>query len=802
MQSRLRILLRHDGEDDLLHLREGLVREGLHCTLKIVRDDAALDAALREEWDAIVYVPARGVDLSAVLRRIERSPRQPSPIVLREEMCAEHAMQALHAGAADCICPMDMARLADSIRRSCMERRLPGLTCRVRRKLLDTVMKCTLAGVFITDEDGEFLFINDAAVRMLGLGGDCLKCCPGADLGTIFQPETSASIMQRLRGEGEFRFDTRIHAQGGHVFPVEGVLSLVEEAGQAYCIGAVYDVADRRAVEIALEEKEERYRRLFEDCPISLWEEDLSGCRQYFDALREQGVTDFYDYFRSTPQAVAECARRVKILNVNKASLDLLEARSKDELMQSLGRIVSPASLPVLAEEFGALASGETSYDGELDHVTLKGSIRQVEVHFRVAPENVKDLRRVVVSLLDVTERRTVERQLRDVRAQLEQRVEERTRELNSANARLRAEVAERRRTEESLRRSEAALREAQSIARLSTWEYDPVARRFHLPREVFVLFGYPANDDGISTEMFLQLVHPGDRDEVVQSYYTALEGKQPYDMEFRLRRCDGGYRWVHVRCRVRHREQDGTPIAFGTVQDITDSADAREQIRHLSQELIRVQEIERQRMSLDLHDNVAQTLLSIKLASTTLFDDYEDIPEELRRRLARLSSGLQDAINSVRDLSYDLRPPLLDQFGLARSLELHCRELQDKTGVSMDFAAAGMDNVRLDSEMEINLYRLVQEALRNAVNHAKARNVAVRIVSSSPDILLRVEDDGMGFDLERRRTLALRERRMGLSSMEERARLVGGSLTVKSQPGMGTKILAEVPVRERQRAR
>jgi signal transduction histidine kinase len=162
------------------------------------------------------------------------------------------------------------------------------------------------------------------------------------------------------------------------------------------------------------------------------------------------------------------------------------------------------------------------------------------------------------------------------------------------------------------------------------------------------------------------------------------------------------------------------------------------------------------------------------------------------------LSKTLQASITAVRDLSYDLRPPGMDQLGLIRTVYQYCEDFAAKNNVSVDFYSAGMKDLQMDFDTEINLFRLIQEGLNNIRQHARAGHVVIRLVASSPNIILRIEDDGQGFDVEHRLARSLKEKRMGLSSMEERVSLLEGRMNIRSRPSKGTKILIEVPFRER----
>jgi two-component system, NarL family, sensor kinase len=224
----------------------------------------------------------------------------------------------------------------------------------------------------------------------------------------------------------------------------------------------------------------------------------------------------------------------------------------------------------------------------------------------------------------------------------------------------------------------------------------------------------------------------------------------------------------------------------------------AADRLRSLSRELLRAQETERQRLARELHDNVAQDLSGLRLGLGALADRLEGGGEtalsEAAGRARELGAGLGRAVASLREVAHDLLPPDLAQLGLAETAVRLCEDYAARHDIPVDCFCDGMEADCRDFETRINVYRMLQEALSNACRHARAHRITVRLVASYPNCILRVSDDGQGFDPRQRLPEALADRRMGLWSLGERARLLGGSLRILSRPGRGTTIVAEVP--------
>jgi PAS domain S-box-containing protein len=242
-------------------------------------------------------------------------------------------------------------------------------------------------------------------------------------------------------------------------------------------------------------------------------------------------------------------------------------------------------------------------------------------------------------------------------------------------------------------------------------------------------------------------------------------------------------------------KNEAGNPESFIQIaRNITEQRRAEEQIRTLTQELMKAQESERQMISRELHDRVAQELAAVKINCEMLLNHHPAIPPEIRLKISEMTRTLQESIKAVRDLSYDLRPPVLDEMGLVQTLFQYCHDFSENNGINVDFSAAGMKGLKLDFDTEISLYRLVQEGLTNIKKHADAGHVTIRLVAASPNIILRIEDNGRGFDVQERLANITKEKRMGIRSIEERVKLLQGEMVLRSKPKQGTKIFIKFP--------
>lgn len=244
----------------------------------------------------------------------------------------------------------------------------------------------------------------------------------------------------------------------------------------------------------------------------------------------------------------------------------------------------------------------------------------------------------------------------------------------------------------------------------------------------------------------------------------------------------------------LSHAEPDALKLE-NRLEHLVARRSSENQIRTLTRKLMQSQEDERQMISRELHDRVGQDLSSLRIEMEAL-RELPLCPAELRERIAELSARIDRSIFAVRDLAYDLKPPGLE-IGVAQAMSMLCGDFSEKTGIRVEFVAAGIEKLQPGFDFQINLYRMIQEGLNNIHKHAHAQRAAVKLTAVHPHVLLRIEDDGCGFDVEKRAREIDSEKRMGLRSLKERADLLGGVMVVTSRVGHGTRILIKLPCKE-----
>lgn len=263
------------------------------------------------------------------------------------------------------------------------------------------------------------------------------------------------------------------------------------------------------------------------------------------------------------------------------------------------------------------------------------------------------------------------------------------------------------------------------------------------------------------------------------------------------------------TRLKHRLREERARRLAAEAALKETEShhdkslAQARclqEQMRHLSHQILTVQEEERKRISRELHDEIVQTLTGINVQLANLKGAATRNARGLQQKITSTQRLVEHSVEIVHRFARDLRPTLLDDLGLIPALQSFLKDFTKRTGIRIDltaFTSARSD--QLDSARRTAFYRLAQEALTNVARHAHATCVKVTIQKLGQTVTMEVADNGKGFEVDRVLTAKANDH-LGVLGMRERAQMVGGQFNLESRPGSGTTIRVQIPIGRRRR--
>ena len=271
-------------------------------------------------------------------------------------------------------------------------------------------------GIFISTLQGKITYANARGCSMLGYTRDELLAKPMVDFIVNGAAVVASIPFGELRAGKTFMVEQQLIRKDGSVLPAEISAKVLEDGSLQ---GIVRDVTERKRSEEVVRESESRFQSLFEESPISLWEEDFSAVKPRLEALRQQGVIDLPAYFAEHPEIVGECARLVKVTNVNKAALQTLHADQKEDLLKDLDLLVEDEGGQGFQSELVNIASGKTQFELEGYNTTLDGKQIYVNLSWAAMPGYEETLSKVIVSMLDITERKQAEEALISSEAQV-----------------------------------------------------------------------------------------------------------------------------------------------------------------------------------------------------------------------------------------------------------------------------------------------------------------------------------------------------------------------------------------------
>lgn len=586
--------------------------------------------------------------------------------------------------------------------------------------------------------------------------------------------------------------------QGAQDYLIKGEV----EAG--LLLRAVRYAAERMRAAEALRQSEENYRLLVNQVPAVVFKGYEDWSVDFFDdkveALTGYSKEDFDSRRRKWNEVILpedlDYASRVFIdgLKTNRAYVREHRIRRKDgaiRWIQCRGQIFCDARGKI------DYISGVT-FD-ITDRKRVEEALREAHeaLEQRVA-NRTADLSRVVGQLQQEVERRKqAEEDLQKAHDDLELKVAMRTAELAQTNLVLQEEVQERRRAEEAV--------EAEHQRLYSLLDALPA----------FVYVKAPDYSIRFANRIFQETFGPADG----KSCYEVMHQRQepcPDCPSFKVLKTNLPQDWemtwangsrIYQVFNYPFADIDGSPLVLTLGVDITARKSAEEalkkseqNLRYLASQLLSAQEKERRRISRDLHDVLGQALLCLKLQARAIGKEIEIAPQKLKVDYDQMLSDLDDLIDTVRRLSRDISPQVLEDLGITSAF----KNLFHKFKKHHEIKKCTLDIDEIDGlfsqEDQINIYRIFQEALTNIGKYARATQISGLVERREDEVFFQVEDDGLGFDVHRILTVNVAGRGMGLASMQERARMLGGRLHLWSEMGKGTRISFSLPLSQKLR--
>lgn len=433
----------------------------------------------------------------------------------------------------------------------------------------------------------------------------------------------------------------------------------------------------------------------------------------------------------------------------------------------------------------------------EVKYIAEKGYLQTVEITSSPIYDKGKVIGLLGISR-DVSNRKRAEEELRRANDELEQRIDQRTRELLNANDIIGEEIQERKRAEKALGKSEELYRllvETMNDGVAVIKEDDSFT---YINNRFCEMIGY--SRDEIIGRQPMEFLDEHNRKIFKKQIAARKKGRQT-PCQIAWTRKKGEKIYTNVSPKPIFDEGGSYKGILAAVTDISKIKKAEEVLREaavgqrrLSTLLITAQEKERRRISLELHDGLGQNLMLLKFKLRSIQRDITGDQTALREGLNQSLQYLGEIIEDVRRLAHDLSPHILENLGLQAALQWLVDEFATHHDAVYSVELEHVANL-LSSEEQNTIFRIIQEALTNIVRHARATHVSLNIKKEDGTVSVVVKDDGGGFDMRRIMAPAARGKGLGLATMKERARMLGGSFDISSQEGVGTRITLRMPI-------
>jgi len=333
---------------------------------------------------------------------------------------------------------------------------------------------------------------------------------------------------------------------------------------------------------------------------------------------------------------------------------------------------------------------------------------------------------------------------------------------------------------QQKLEKSRELLKEAQSIARIGSFDWNIEQNILHCSDEFYNIFQIDQKGFWPTFENYLERIHPFDRELTRKQIFESLSTAQTYDIEHRVRLPDKTIKNIRTIGRFKTDDQNQPERLLGTVQDVTER-------KKVEEALLDGQELERRRIAMEIHDGIGQMLAATKFNVAAL----EGMPvEEVESQLEEIHRMLEATIDEARRITKNLSAKVLQELGLTRAINELCGQARELKNIDIQYISK-IEKVRMNQNIKTTIYRIAQEAINNMIKYAECTRGTVRLYKEENYLVMTIQDDGKGFDPDHQSF----QQGHGLTNMSQRAKALHGYINIESEKGKGTIINARIPL-------
>ncbi|MCZ7602862.1 MAG: PAS domain S-box protein [Melioribacteraceae bacterium] len=598
-----------------------------------------------------------------------------------------------------------------------------------------TLFESAPDALIVVDDEGIINQINEQVEKLFGYSRDELI---GNTINVLIPPKYHEVHTQHIKNYQQQRRKREMGAnlelfglkKDKNEFPVDVMVSPITIFNKNYTLTTIRDITERKLSEKQLLESEKRFRTIFELLPHGIVKTDVEGTIVVANAAFA-GMHGF---------------------NVEEiVGTKIWELQAKEDDVDYMKLFIEKA--------IKGKVNPQTEF---VKRRTKDNNIIDVQVDWSYNKDEDGNINRFIAIVTDITERKKIENDIRKKRLLLSQ---------------------------------------AEQLAHLGSWEWDIAKDQLYWSDELYRIFGVDKNTFTPTYEKFINMLHPDGKEEVLQNVQNSIKTARPFFHFEKIVRPNGEIRILSTRGIIQTNSKNEVIGMYGSCLDVTefkkieaDLLKSQKQLRALSASLQSTREEERTRIAREIHDELGQVLTAINMDIGLLIDDLENnvkLPKEvLLNNLKPIEKLIEKLIKSVQDISTELRPDVLDHLGLIPALEWHLKEFERRFKIDTKLEKL-IDDLEIDNDKKVGIFRVFQEALTNVARHSKATEVNVILEENDNKFSMKIIDNGIGINEESIDDVAS----IGIIGMKERVSLLSGSISITENSNGGTLVEVLVPI-------